>query len=118
MKQRARRNRFEEMDPEWMMKLFLCYIQWCIGTLSEADDRELEKLTPQLRAELGCSGDAWYEVMEEGYGLPASGRKILMDCWLDMKDEVAPEDFVSKFAGSFIEKIVRKNRNRRPRFNH
>ncbi|HYI09293.1 MAG TPA: hypothetical protein VEK57_09490 [Thermoanaerobaculia bacterium] len=108
MNHRSRRNRFEGMDREWVFKLFLCYIQWCIGELSQRDRMELETRTPFLQTQFGGSG-LWYEVIEEAFGLPESGRRVLADCWRDMSDEVSADDFVAGFATTFIEKAARKN---------
>jgi hypothetical protein len=109
MRQRSRRNRFEGMDRELLTKLFLCYIQWCIGELPNDDRVELERITPTLQVQFGCSGH-WYEVMEEGCGLPPSGREILRDAWQEMRKEVSAKDFVSGFATGFIEKVSRVNK--------
>jgi hypothetical protein len=109
MKQASRRNGLKGMDRELMMKLFLCYIQWCIGELPNDDRVELERITPSLQVQFGCSGH-WYEVIEEGCGLPASGREILKDAWHEMREEVSAKEFVSEFATGFIEKMGSANK--------
>lgn len=113
MRNRSPRNRFEGMDPEWLLKLFYCYIQWCIGELREDDRVELEALTPQLRAEFRVSGSSWYEVIEEAAGLATTGRAILAGSWREMRGEVSANEFVLEFVNQFIRKAGQHRRARR-----
>jgi hypothetical protein len=100
---------FEGMDRELLTKLFLCYIQWCIGQLPNDDRIQLEEMTPILQVQFGCFGQ-WYEVMEEGCGLPPSGREILRDARHEMRAEVSAKDFVTGFATGFLERMSRANK--------
>lgn len=88
--------------------------------MSEDDRIELEKLTPVLQREFGCSG-AWYEVIEEGCGLPDTGREILASAWRDMRDDMSADEFAAGFAEAFIKKAARRSDRRtaaRRKFSH
>jgi hypothetical protein len=107
-----KRRPYEESDVSVLMKVFISYVQWCIGKLPDGDRRELEELTPQLRLFYPHPGE-WYEIMEAEWDLAPSGRAMIQQAYEEMSDEVTPEEFTVQWTEAFFRGIDRMSKRQK-----